>query len=224
MDKTVPAGAALLLAFIYETETSRKPPAAYDVIYGHNQGKLARPLTSMTVDDVLSSQAVWSKQFGSSAAGAPQFMRTTLSGLKKELGLRGAQILDGNLQDRLAYHLLKRRGYEAFMAGEIGATEFGKRLAMEWASFPVLAGTKGDHRQIKRGQSYYAGDGANKALVKPEVVEAVLAQVKAKAGALPDAPIPVVPMPDPEPGGVNWPAIIIVLIALAIAGAFFIRF
>lgn len=54
--------------------------------------------------------------------------------------------MDPNLQDRLGYHLLKRRGYEQFIAGLINRTEFGTRLAQEWASFPVLAATKGAHR------------------------------------------------------------------------------
>src|SRR6185312_4179042 len=110
---------------------------------------------------------------GSSAAGRYQFMRATLLGLRSELNLRGSQLL----QDRLGYHLLLRRGYDDFMAGKISRTEFGKRLAQEWASFPVLTVCKGAHRQLNRGQSYYAGDGLNKALVKPEKVEAVLDEV-----------------------------------------------
>ncbi len=71
------------------------------------------------------------------------------------------------------------------MSGQIGVTEFGKRLAQEWASFPVLAATKGQKRTVQRGQSYYAGDGLNKALVKPEKVEAVLDQVKAAGSPKP---------------------------------------
>ncbi len=49
---------------------------------------------------------------------------------------------------------------------------------MEWASLPVLTATKGAHRQVVRGQSYYAGDGLNKSLVKPERVEDVLRAVR----------------------------------------------
>lgn len=199
MDKTVPAGAALLLEFIYETETSRNLPACYEVIYGHKQHKLAKPLTSMSLDEVIAAQRGWSRNHGSSAAGAPQFMRRTLGGLIAELGLRGSQILDGDLQDRLAYHLLKRRGYEAFMAGQMSRTEFGKRLAMEWASFPVLAATKGAKGNIPRGVSYYEGDNLNKALVPAKKVEAVLNQVKAVAEA-PAQPNPKIePIPHPEP-------------------------
>jgi muramidase (phage lysozyme) len=191
MDKSVPAGAALLLAFIYETETSRKPPECYDVIYGHNQDKLPKRLTSMTVAEVQKAQTSWTKRFKSSAAGAAQFMRTTLKGLISELKLSPSQKFDGNLQDRLGFHLLKRRGYDEFMAGKISRTEFGKRLAMEWASFPVLTATKGAHRQVKRGQSYYVGDALNKSLVAPAKVEEVLERVKAAEGGK-RAPVPPV--------------------------------
>lgn len=81
------------------------------------------------------------------------------------------------------YALLLRRGYELFAAGKLTRTEFGKRLAQEWASFPVLIATRGKHREVERGQSFYAGDGLNKALVKPEKVEAILDQVLATARA-----------------------------------------
>lgn len=40
---------------------------------------------------------------------------------------------------------------------------------------------KGSEREVRRGQSYYSGDGLNKALVRPEKVEAVLKEVLAGA-------------------------------------------
>ena len=174
MDKTIPIPAAKLLNFIYQTETSQSAPECYEVIYANKQYKLAKPLTSMSLGEVQSAQMGWSKAHGSSATGAPQFMYATLNGLKKELGLRVGQIFNGDLQDRLAYHLLKRRGYLEYMGGTMSRTEFGKRLAQEWASFPVLGPTKGAHRQLTRGQSYYAGDRVNKSLTSPETVEKVL--------------------------------------------------
>jgi hypothetical protein len=189
MDKTVPPGAALLLAHIYRTETGVDAPACYQVIFGNNQDKLPKPLTSMTLDEIEKAQATWTKKFGSSAMGAGQFMKNTLDApgtlrdIEGEMGLTGREKATPDLQDRIAYHLLKRRGYDAFIAGEITRTEFGKRLAMEWASFPVLADTKGRHRTVKRGQSYYAGDGLNKALVAPERVEGWLDEVYAVANA-----------------------------------------
>jgi hypothetical protein len=107
----------------------------------------------------------------------------SLRDIEGEMGLSGMEKFSPDLQDLMGYHLLKRRGYLDFVAGKIGPIQFGKNLAKEWASFPVLADTKGSSRLIKRGQSYYAGDGLNKSLVKPETVEKVLAQVLSPAAA-----------------------------------------
>ncbi|MBX8827257.1 hypothetical protein [Ochrobactrum sp. SFR4] len=198
MDKTVPAGAAILLDFIRKTEVGRTDRASYDVIYGHNQDKLPKPITYMTIGELVDAQASFTKRFKSSASGGYQFMRKTLQDLSRELRLNGRQIFDPDLQDRLGYHLLKRRGYEEFMAGTISMTEFAKRLAMEWASFPVLVATKGQHQQLKRGQSYYDGDALNKALVAPEAIEAVLHKAKAAGNGLP-LPVPENPETETQP-------------------------
>ena len=78
----------------------------------------------MTVDEVIASGPGWTKAHKSSAAGRYR----TLKDLKAELGLRGSQTFDANLQDRLAFHLLKRRGYDSFMAGKLSVHAFGKLL------------------------------------------------------------------------------------------------
>ncbi|NUR12308.1 MAG: hypothetical protein HOQ20_10775 [Bradyrhizobium sp.] len=179
MDRNIPKAALALLDFIGSIEA----PHGYDTVYGNNQAKLVKPLTSLTIDEVISAGLSWSKMFGSSAAGKLQFMRATLQRLKTKLKLSGAELMDADMQDRLGYQLLIERGYSDFVAGKIGPIAFGKALAQEWASFPVLSATKGATRSLKRGQSYYAGDGLNKALVSPERVEAMLDQVLAMAAA-----------------------------------------
>lgn len=196
MDRTVPRGAAILLDFIRETEVGSDGPESYNVIYAHKQHKLEKPLTEMTLGEIQDRQRTWSRNHGSSAAGGYQFMRATLKGLIEELGLSLSQKLDADLQDRLAYHLLKRRGYEAFMAGEMSHQGFAKRLAQEWASFPVLAPTQGAHVRLQRGASYYAGDGLNKALVSPDKIEALLERAYAAGNEIPPAPLPT-----PKPTG-----------------------
>lgn len=170
MDATVPHGAAILLDFIAHPESG----GHYDVIYGNHQNTLAHPITTMTLDQLLAAQAVWGKRWGSSAAGRYQMMPATLMGLKTALGLGGTDIFGPDLQDRLGYALLKRRGYAAFMARQETTVDFAKSLAQEWASMPVLAATKGAHRMIAIGETYYAGDRLNKALVTPAAFEAAL--------------------------------------------------
>lgn len=202
---SIPAPARALLDFIYRTETGLDRPACYEVIYGRKQDQLKKPLTTMTIGEIVDAGPSWTKRFGSSAAGAAQFMRATLQGLAKDYpdDINGSTVLDGAMQDRLGYALLLRRGYVSFMAGRITRTEFGKRLAMEWASFPVLEGCPGAHRPVARGQSYYAGDGQNKALVHPQTVERLLDTVyKMGAGGEAGADLPEegpVPTPRPRP-------------------------
>lgn len=53
---------AILFDFIRQTEVGRSDRASYDVIYGHNQGKLPKPLTAMTYDEIVDAQAKWSKR------------------------------------------------------------------------------------------------------------------------------------------------------------------
>jgi len=209
MNPAIPPAAAHLLHFISRTETGKTDATTYQVVYGHNQGRLSAPLTAMTLRQVLAAQKGWTRQFGSSACGAYQFMRQTLQGLKTELALSDGQKFDADLQDRLGYHLLKRRGFALFVRGKISATEFGRRLAMEWASFPVLAKTKGAKRTVQRGECYYAGDGLNKALVKPEEVEAVLDEVKRLAGKQVEAgTVAIVEKPVvADPGEMAQPAV-----------------
>ncbi|ACA18474.1 putative transmembrane protein [Methylobacterium sp. 4-46] len=181
MDQSIPAPAARLLDFI----ASKEAPEGYGTIYGNNQRKLPTPLVQMTIADVIASGTAWTNRFGSSAAGRYQFMKATLQGLVRELGLSGKEQFSPDLQDQLGFHLLKRRGYEKWAAGKLTDVAFGLALAQEWASFPVLAPTTGFKRDVARGQSFYAGDGLNKALISAEAVEAAL--VAARAAPKPGA-------------------------------------
>lgn len=172
---SVPAAAMFLLDFIGDIEA----PQGYGTIYGNNQRKLPVPLERMTFGDIVDSGKEWTKLFKSSAAGRYQFMRATLQSLAIAYpqDIKGDLRFDRFLQDRLGYALLLRRGFAEFVSGSISKTEFGKRLAQEWASIPVLTSCKGAHRELTRGQSFYAGDALNKSLVKPSEVETVLDKV-----------------------------------------------
>lgn len=183
---TIPAAAKQLLDFIAGYEA----PKGYDTVYANKMAWMPKPLTSMTLDEVIAQGPSRTKRFGSSACGRYQFMTATLKSLKAELRLGGRELMAPVLQDRLGYQLLKRRGFERFMAGGLSVTGFGLNLAKEWASFPVLAATMGQRRPVARGQSFYVGDGLNKALVPPEAVERALRDLRAA---------PVVAVADPGP-------------------------
>lgn len=184
MNSKVPHGASLLLDFIGGIEA----PRGYDTVYGNNQGKLPKPLTSMSLDEVIVAQASWSKRFGSSAAGRYQFMRATLKRLIPAMGLNEGQKMTPDLQDSMGYQLLKDRGYLDYVSGAMSLRAFALALSKEWASLPVLVAMQGAKGRVTRGQSYYAGDKLNKSLVKPSDLEAVLSQVASSSAVAPVRP------------------------------------
>ena len=180
------APAKRLLDFIRGFEA----PRGDDTVFGNKMSRMPKPITSMTIDEVIADGPRRTREFGSSAAGGLQFMTATLKTLKASLGLTGREVMTSDLQNRLGYALLLRRGYRDFMAGQTSVAVFGNEIAKEWASFPVLAPTNGK----RRGQSYYAGDGLNHVLVGPEPVEAVLQAMRADP-VVTVAPAPAVTAP-----------------------------
>jgi len=147
----------------------------YNIIYGG----AVKDLTSMSVGEVLQFQIDW-RNAGtkSSAVGKYQFIYKTLNGLINDLKISKNDRFNEQLQDELAYELLKRRGYEAYAKGQMTENQFMINIAKEWASFPVPIRTKGQQRTVSAGQSFYAGDGLNKALISVSEVKNKLQQVR----------------------------------------------
>lgn len=120
--------------------------------------------TQMTVQEVIAWQDEFIKKGNlSSAVGKYQFINTTLQGLISEHEIPLTERFDEQLQDRLAIYLLERRGVYEYARGRISAEEFAYNIAKEWAALPTVKGNKPE-------ASYYAGDGLNEALIKPEQV------------------------------------------------------
>ena len=170
--------AAPILALIRKHESdgavkTQGVASAYDVVYSGIPAK-HRPmsaLSSYSIDDILEWQRfVVAKGAASSAAGAYQIIRKTLEGL----GLPGTRRFDSRCQDEAALVLLDRRGWAKCEAGSMSPEDFADQLAREWASLPVQKAQKGASRQVTRGQSYYAGDGLNRAHATPEEVLAAI--------------------------------------------------
>lgn len=130
------------------------------------------PLTTLTLDEAqaLGRLQVVRDGEASSAIGAYQFLTKTLISLRTSLHLTGGERFDELFQDDLAVALMIRRGYMRLMRDELSAEEFSNNLAKEWASLPVVIDMQGAFRAVRRGQSYYSGDGLNAALHKPEAI------------------------------------------------------
>lgn len=176
-----------LLALIRKAEAR----SVYGVVYGGIPAHL-RPLnlTSMTVGEVMDWQEEMVNKWkvASTAAGAYQIIRKTLREIHGVVGRNAT--FDKKTQDVLGAELLRKRGVIPFLQGKVSTVDMLLPLAQEWASFPVGRDMKGANRSVRRGQSYYAGDGLNKALVSVEDVLAALAACDRRASA--PAPAPAV--------------------------------
>lgn len=139
-----------------------------------------RPVTQMTLGEVNDWQyAIDSHYASGEAAGAYQFIKETLKGLIESLpSISRSTPFSKSTQDLMAIELIRRRGLEDFLDGKIAISEFGNRLAMEWAALPVLSDISRDGKIILRGASYYTGDKWNRALVAPGEVETTLVKLR----------------------------------------------
>lgn len=134
-------------------------------------------LTELTIGEVLAWQDSIDSKYMSEAAGRYQIMEDTLRRIYRRAGLTKDDLFSAANQDRLAIVLMKDAGLNSYQAGRMSAERFGDKLARVWAGLPVHSPQKGRHIQLKRGQSYYAGDSLNRATVKPETVATAIRRI-----------------------------------------------
>lgn len=140
----------------------------YDIVTSYTRLAPPRPLTQMTIRDVLAFQdKVVANGSNSSAMGMYQFIRGTLRSTAMDSGLGLDSVFDRFNQDRLARHALSRCG---FYRHDVADTDIGNCLARVWASLPVVAGPG-------KGRSYYAGYNGNAHLTS---VESVMATIRGR--------------------------------------------
>lgn len=179
----------------------------------------AKTITGMTVAEVMAWQnAAVKKGAKSTAAGKYQIIRATLGASVAALKLNTARLFDKATQDELGMHLLRGRGMQRFLDGQIDADDMAIGLAKEWASLPVPHDMQGQSRRVKAGQSYYSGDGLNAAHAKVAEVEQALAiaRERYRAGSAPSVPQAT---PTTSPAA---PGFIGIALAIAAAAAFFL--
>lgn len=165
--KVDPQSYSLLLDTIAKGESR----GSYNAYFG-NPNNTETQFTAMTVGEVLQWQETYVEGGSpSSAVGRYQIIRPTLNGLIQQLGVSDNQIFDEALQDRMAIALLERRGSVMFADNKLSREQFAANLAQEWAALPK---TIGDNPE----QSYYAGDGLNKAHLGIDEVYQALSQIR----------------------------------------------
>ncbi|MEM9473920.1 MAG: hypothetical protein AAGA71_01410 [Pseudomonadota bacterium] len=149
-------------------------PRGYDQVWGGiaREDHPPRPITQMTVGEVLAWQDSIDRKYMSEASGRYQIMEDTLRDLVRKGEVRTTERFSPATQDRLAVALMRRRGLERYQRGDLHAVDFGENLAREWAGLPRLTGPRA-------GESFYAGKAGNKATVTPSEVLAALNSVEA---------------------------------------------
>ncbi|TPM17584.1 hypothetical protein [Mesorhizobium sp. B2-3-5] len=160
-----------LLDFIGQLESANN----YNAYFDHSGNTNNPALAGMTLRDILIFQdQLVAQNKTSSACGKYQIVRNTLKGLITNGAIGPADIFSSANQDQLAISLMKERGLGAFLSGDMSEDQFALNLAKEWASMPVPVATKGQFRNVKPGESYYASDGVNKALTTVEKFRAAV--------------------------------------------------
>lgn len=190
---------------------SEEAPKGYGQIYGGAKGvSLATDVSKMKLKDVRALQdKMLAKGSASSAVGGYQFIKKTLIATMSQMKLTGDEYWTPGLQDQMAVHLMNGRGLQSYLASKITAVEFANNLAKEWASVPVVSRIKGHNRTVNPGETYYAGDGLNKAHHDPKailkLVEALTATPKPVEPTPPvQPPAPPPPAPAPRTGFWAW--------------------
>ena len=135
--------AAAILGFVSHAEG-----ADYNTLFGGKQ----TDLEGMTVAEVQNLQRSHGKKTGSSATGAYQVMRRTLSELIDAGVVDPDELFTQDVQDRIGMALLQRRGYEDWKAGKLSTEQFASRLALEWASLPTVT-SKSAHSGVMNNKA-----------------------------------------------------------------------
>ena len=116
------------------------------------------------------------------AVGRYQIIPITMKSAVKKLNLKANMQFDENLQDRIFEEYLidaKRPKIISYLEGDGSLEDAMYATAKEWASVAVEAGKKiSKGRTAVGGQSYYVGDGLNKAHISTEKIKKALVNSK----------------------------------------------
>lgn len=118
--------------------------SGYDVPYSYGKyGRPHKPLSTMTIAEVKDYQrqqinktkgTIPGTDKGTGAVGKYQVTQGTLKMVQDKLGFGDDETFSADLQDRIGVELLRKRGYDKWLAGEIDDKTFQKNLSLEWAS------------------------------------------------------------------------------------------
>jgi hypothetical protein len=160
---------------------SKSDYSAYNRTKGGLKSFYKTDLTSKTVGEVMAMQS----RRDVFAAGRYQMIPDTLKGGVAALGINKSAKFDSAMQDKLFNEYLvkiKRPEIGKYLSGDGDIHKAMYSWAQEFASAGVEGGRKISKGRIARGgESYYAGDGLNKAGISLEKMRAALEASRAPA-------------------------------------------
>ena len=157
---------------------SRNDYSAYNRTMGGLKSFFNTKLTSMTIKQVLLKQ----KTRDIFAVGRFQLIPSTLNAAIRSLKINTSSLFDKEVQDMIFNEYLiktKRSQIIKLLEGSGNIEDAMHAWAKEFASAGVEKGKKISRGRIaKGGESYYSGDGLNKAHLTPEKMKSVLLESK----------------------------------------------
>lgn len=136
-----PAGAVQGSNPILDIIGTAEAPQGYDTVYSGAPSQPPAQLSSMTLGQVMAYQQQLAKEGSvSTAVGRYQFLDTTLKQAASEVGITKDMKFTPDVQDRLAMHLVEKRGLHDYLSGKLSASDFLDSLAQEWAGLPMSSG------------------------------------------------------------------------------------
>lgn len=111
----------------------------YDAVY---PGRKRPQILDMTLEQLYQDMRARGRASGSSASGRYQYIRKTLQGVAKSMGLDPKTTkFDKETQDKIAiHHLRTSHGLDKWLAGRMSNEDFLNRLAGTWAGIPNTSG------------------------------------------------------------------------------------
>ena len=129
--------------------------SSYDTQFGYQnvsrEGGGGKPLTKMTINEVR--ELMKNTPANKRAMGMYQFVPDTFEDVVSQMGLKGDELFDPAMQDKMIVHRLSAtRGMQDFLDGKISKEKFAQNLSYEFASLPSAA---------HGGRAAYGGVGLN---------------------------------------------------------------
>jgi murein DD-endopeptidase MepM/ murein hydrolase activator NlpD len=156
---------------ILDLIASKESGGSYTKMYG---GKENPSLVNMTLQEVSTFQAAHAKKTGSAAMGRYQFMNALGQG--DAVGLKPTDKFSPANQDKMAVGLIVNKRKVTLDMIKSNPDEAMIRLGMEWAAIGMPKSMRGHRRMVAAGETYYAGDGMNKAHITPAQMRAAFAK------------------------------------------------